>query len=440
MAGQVKSLEGYVCICAPWHISCSFSRVVPAALGAKDGEMLTFSYQARDASGKLVSGEIEAPDQQSAANILVSRNLMVVALKSGSARKGGVKRHQGKVKAQDLVVFTRQLATMMDAGLPLVQSLTALEEQTDSKTFKPILRHITEKVEQGDAFSQALAQHPKVFSRLFVSMVEAGETGGLLAEILDRVASYLEATARLKKKVKSAMSYPTIVCVIALSIALFLIVKVIPIFADIYKDFGAQLPMPTQVLIRISEVIRSYFVIVLGGLGLMIFAVVKLKHTRRGAEIWDRIKLRLPIFGKLIHKIAMSRFARTFAALLRSGVPILETLRIVGQSSGNTMVEQAVEQTAVSIERGDNLALALGQHRIFPPMLVRMVSAGEQTGKVDVMLEKISDFYDEEIEATLSGLTSLIEPLLIVFLGVVVGSIVICMFLPIFKLNQIVQF
>jgi len=402
--------------------------------------MLTFSYQARDASGKLVSGEIEAPDQQSAANILVSRNLMVVALKSGSARKGGVKRHQGKVKAQDLVVFTRQLATMMDAGLPLVQSLTALEEQTDSKTFKPILRHITEKVEQGDAFSQALAQHPKVFSRLFVSMVEAGETGGLLAEILDRVASYLEATARLKKKVKSAMSYPTIVCVIALSIALFLIVKVIPIFADIYKDFGAQLPMPTQVLIRISEVIRSYFVIVLGGLGLMIFAVAKLKHTRRGAEIWDRIKLRLPIFGKLIHKIAMSRFARTFAALLRSGVPILETLRIVGQSSGNTMVEQAVEQTAVSIERGDNLALALGQHRIFPPMLVRMVSAGEQTGKVDVMLEKISDFYDEEIEATLSGLTSLIEPLLIVFLGVVVGSIVICMFLPIFKLNQIVQF
>ena len=402
--------------------------------------MVTYAYQARDTSGKLVNGEVEAPDQQTAANILINRNLMVVVLTPSSSRKSGAKRRQGKVKSQELVVFTRQLATMMDAGLPLVQTLTALEEQTDSKSFKPILRHITEKVEQGDAFSQALAQHPKVFTKLFVSMVEAGETGGLLAEILDRVANYLEATARLKKKVKSAMSYPTIVCIIALGIALFLIVKVIPIFADIFKDFGAKLPMPTQVLIRISEIIRGYFILVTGAVGLLVFAVIKLKRTKRGTEFWDRLKLRLPVFGKLIHKIAMSRFARTFAALLRSGVPILETLRIVGQSSGNTMVEHAVEKTAASIERGDNLALALGQHKIFPPMLVRMVSAGEQTGKVDVMLEKISDFYDEEIEATLNGLTSLIEPLLIVFLGVVVGSIVICMFLPIFKLNEIVQF
>ena len=402
--------------------------------------MATFTYRARNSSGKLISGDVEAPDQQTAANTLIDRSLMVVSLKPRSSRKGGGKRYQGKVKSQDLVVFTRQLATMMDAGLPLVQSLTALEEQTDSKVFKPILHHITEKVEQGDAFSQALAVHPKVFTKLFVSMVEAGETGGLLAEILDRVATYLEATARLKKKVKSAMAYPTIVCVIALSIALFLLVKVIPIFANIYKDFGAKLPGPTQVLINISDIIRSYFVIVVVAVALAVFGIMRLKRTERGAEIWDRLKLRLPVFGKLIHKIAMSRFARTFAALLRSGVPILETLRIVGQSSGNTLVERAVEKTAASIERGDNLALALGQHTIFPPMLVRMVSAGEQTGKVDVMLEKISDFYDEEIEATLSGLTSLIEPLLIVFLGVVVGSIVICMFLPIFKLNQVVQF
>jgi type IV pilus assembly protein PilC len=254
------------------------------------------------------------------------------------------------------------------------------------------------------------------------------------------LASYLESTARLKKKVKSAMSYPVIVCFIALSIALFLIVKVIPIFAGIYKDFGAALPAPTQILIDISDIIRSYFVFAIGSMVGLIFGFVKFKQTKRGMAIWDRAKLRMPVFGKLVHKIAISRFARTFAALLRSGVPILETLRIVGQSAGNTVVERAVERTAASIERGDNLAVALGQHPIFPPMLVRMVSAGEQTGKVDVMLEKISDFYDEEIEATLSGLTSLIEPLLIVFLGVVVGSIVICMFLPIFKLNQIVQF
>jgi len=403
--------------------------------------MATFSYQARDGSGQTVSGTIDAADQAAAVSLLMNRNLMVTELKAASGVKvGGQKRFQGNVKAQDLVVFTRQLATMMAAGLPLVQSLSALEEQTESKAFKPVLHNVRERVEQGDSFSQALAQHPKVFNRLYVSMVEAGETGGLLAEILDRVASYLEATSRLKKKVKSAMTYPTIVCCIAILIALFLIIKVIPIFADIYKDFGAKLPAPTQMLINVSNVLREYFVFCVIGVGALIFLLVKLKRTKRGTEIWDRAKLRMPVFGKLIHKIAMSRFSRTFAALLRSGVPILETLRIVGQSSGNTLVEACVQQTAVAIERGDNLAAAMGQHKVFPPMLVRMVAAGEQTGKVDVMLEKISDFYDEEIEATLAALTSLIEPLLIVFLGVVVGTIVICMFLPIFKLNQIVQF
>jgi type IV pilus assembly protein PilC len=402
--------------------------------------MANFTYHARDAAGKSIGGDIESLDQQTAATQLMDRGLMVVTMRPAAGRKAGRKRHQGKVKSQDLVVFTRQLATMMDAGLPLMQTLTVLEEQTESKTFKPVLRLITDRVEQGQAFSEALSEHPKVFSRLYVSMVEAGETGGLIAEILDRLASYLESTARLKKKVKSAMSYPVIVCFIAISIALFLIIKVIPIFADIYKDFGAQLPAPTQVLINISNVIRHYFLLTIAAVAGAIYGFVQIKRTKRGGAIWDRTKLRLPVFGKLIHKVAISRFARTFAALLRSGVPILETLRIVGQSSGNSVVEDAVEKTAASIERGDNLAVAMRQHPIFPPMLVRMVGAGEQTGKVDVMLEKISDFYDEEIEAMLAGLTALIEPLLIVFLGVVVGTIVICMFLPIFKLNQIVQF
>ncbi len=236
------------------------------------------------------------------------------------------------------------------------------------------------------------------------------------------------------------MTYPVIVCFISLSIALFLIIKVIPIFGNIYKDFGAQLPGPTQLLIDLSDFIRTYLILAAGTMAGLVFGVVKFKRTRRGTALWDRTKLRLPVIGKLVHKICISRFSRTFAALLRSGVPILETLHIVGQSSGNTVVEAAVAKTANSIEHGDNLAVALGQHSIFPPMLVRMISAGEQTGKVDVMLEKISDFYDEEIEATLAGLTSLIEPLLIVFLGVVVGSFVFCMFLPIFKLSQAVQF
>ncbi|NQU09369.1 type II secretion system F family protein [bacterium] len=402
--------------------------------------MPTFSYSARDGSGKLLTGTVEATDQQAASVTLLDRELLLMSIQPVASRKPRVKRRQGKVASQDLVVFTRQLATMMDAGLPLVQTLTTLEEQTESRTLKPVLKQVTARVEQGDPFSQALAEHPKVFNRLFVSMVEAGETGGLLAEILDRVASYLEATARLKKKVKSAMTYPTIVCIIAICISLFLVMKIIPIFADIFKDFGAKLPMPTQILIHISDLLRAYFPIFVGAVGALVFAFVRIKKTRVGAAIWDRAKLRLPVFGKLIHKIAMSRFARTFAALVRSGVPILETLRIVGQSAGNVVVERAVQATAASIEKGDNLAAAMGVHAIFPPMMVRMVSAGEQTGKVDVMLEKISDFYDEEIEATLSSLTSLIEPLLIVFLGVVVGGIVICMFLPIFKLNEIVQF
>jgi type IV pilus assembly protein PilC len=365
---------------------------------------------------------------------------MVTSLRVGAPRKTSTKRLQGNVKPQDLVIFTRQLATMIDAGLPLVQTMMVLEEQTDSKALKPIIRSVLQKIEAGEAFSKALGAYPRVFTRLYVCMVEAGETGGLLAEILDRVASYLEASARLKKKVKSAMTYPTIVCFIAICISLFLMIKVIPIFADIFKDFGAKLPMPTQILIQVSNVLREYFLMVVISAGTVVFGLVKLKKTRRGTIVWDRLSLKFPIFGKLVHKVCISRFARTFAALLRSGVPILETLRIVGQSSGNTQVEIAIEKTAESIERGDNLALSLGQHAIFPPMLVRMVAAGEQTGKVDVMLEKISDFYDEEIEATLSALTSLIEPLLIVFLGVVVGTIVICMFLPIFKLNQVVQF
>ena len=402
--------------------------------------MLNFTYQARDAAGKPVVGDIEVSDRQTAATQLLESGLMVIALRPTAARKTDVKRHQGKIKSQDLVVFTRQLATMVDAGLAIVQSLTALEEQTDNKTFKLMLRDITEDVEQGQAFSVALGAYPKVFTKLYVNLVEAGETGGLLPEILNRLAGYLEATARLKRKVKSAMAYPVIVCFIAMAISLFLVLQVIPVFADIYKDFGGQLPTPTKILIGISHILRAYFLLVLGVVAAVIFGFYKFKHTKHGAAVWDRAKLRMPVFGKLIHKVAISRFARTFAALLRSGVPILETLRVVGQSSGNAVVQEALEETAAGIERGDNLSLALRQHSIFPPMLVRMVAAGEQTGKVDVMLEKLADFYDEEIEATLTALTSLIEPLLIVFLGVVVGSIVICMFLPIFKLNQIVQF
>ena len=245
--------------------------------------MPSFTYQARDPSGQAITADIEAADLQAAGAMLMDRGLMVISLRPSVKRKAGPKRQRGKVKSQDLVVFTRQLATMMDAGLPLVQSLTALEEQTDSLVLKPVLRNITEQVERGLAFSEALTEHPKVFNRLFVSMVQAGETGGLLAEILDRLASYLESSSRLKKKVKSAMTYPVIVCFIALSIALFLIVKVIPIFGNIYKDFGAQLPAPTQILITISNVIRAYFILAIASAVGLVYGLMKFQANQRRA-------------------------------------------------------------------------------------------------------------------------------------------------------------
>ncbi len=401
--------------------------------------MPQFSYTARDNAGKVVAGELDAPDEQNAIGSLLNRGLMVVNLEQKTQKKRKAK-SAGAVKTVDVVVFTRQLATMMDAGLPLVQCLTALSEQSASKALKEVLADVTAQVEKGDAFSEALARHPKVFDKLYLSMVKAGETGGLLAEILDRVAGYLEASARLRKKVKSAMSYPTIVTIVAISISIFLIVKVIPVFAGIYKDFNAKLPTPTLVLVQVSDIFRHYLPFVAIGTVVLGFGFARYKKTEQGAELWDRSKIRFPVLGKLAHKVALSRFARTFASLVRSGVPILETLHIVGQSAGNVIVAKAVTDAASNIERGENIAASLGKHPIFPPMLIRMIAAGEQTGKVDVMLEKISDFYDEEIEATLAGLTALIEPLLIVFLGVVVGGIVICMFLPIFRLSEVVKF
>jgi type IV pilus assembly protein PilC len=270
-------------------------------------------------------------------------------------------------------------------------------------------------------------------------MVKAGEHGGLLAEILDRLAGFLEATARLRKKVKSAMTYPVIVICIAFAITTFLIVKVVPIFGEIFKDFGAKLPAPTQFLIDISDFIRGNWYLLALGIGGAIFGIRYFLRSKRGKQLSDGWKLKLPVFGPLVHKICMSRFSRTFAQLIRSGVPILEVLDIVGGSSGNHVIETSIKTVTQDIEKGDNLSIALSKKKIFPPMLLRMVAAGEATGKVDTMLEKMADFWDEEIEAMLDAMTSLIEPMLIVFLGVIVGGIVIAMFLPIFKLNEIVS-
>jgi type IV pilus assembly protein PilC len=270
-------------------------------------------------------------------------------------------------------------------------------------------------------------------------MVAAGEKGGLLAEILSRLATYLENTARLRRKVKSAMMYPTVVTVVAILITIFLLVKVVPVFGDIFSSFGATLPAPTLFLIKLSNVVKKYFLLFAPGAGALVYAWFYFIKTKVGREFWDRNRIRLPIFGVIAHKICLARFTRTLASLIRSGVPILEVLQIVSQTVGNVVMEKAIKVAAGDIERGEGISVALSKHPVFPSMVIRMITAGEQTGKIDNMLERISDFLDEEIETTLSGLTALIEPILIVFLGVVVGGMVICMFLPIFKMSEIVN-
>ena len=403
--------------------------------------MMTFSYQARDAGGRIVSGIQEALNEDNAVTSLMSRGLMVLSLQR-KATAGHSRRKSTKVKETDLVLFTRQLSTMVEAGISLVQALTALYEQADPKRqggLRAVISDITARVQGGETFHESLAKHPRVFNRLFISMVKAGEHGGLLAEILDRLAGFLEASARLRKKVKSAMTYPVIVVCIAFAITTFLIVRVVPIFGEIFADFGAKLPAPTQFLIDVSNFVRGEWYFLVAGIGGTIFGVRAFLRSTRGKQLWDRWKLKLPVFGPLVHKICMSRFARTFAQLIRSGVPILEVLDIVGGSSGNHVVETAIKEVGADVEKGDNLSVSLSRKSIFPPMLLRMVAAGEATGKIDTMLEKMADFWDEEIEAMLDALTSLIEPMLIVFLGVIVGGIVIAMFLPIFKLNEVVS-
>src|SRR6266536_4901537 len=400
--------------------------------------MGSFVYVAREtASGREVRSSVEAATEQAAIAALLNRNMLVVSIQEKVGKKG--KTSGGRVALDDLVIFTRQLATMVDAGLAMVQSLQGLAEQTTHKVMRDVIKDVCTRVEGGDSFSDALQKHPKVFSRLYFCMVGAGEKGGLLAEILARLATYLENANRLRKKVKSAMMYPTVVTVVAILITIFLLVKVVPVFGEIFSSFGAELPGPTQALINISHFVQRFLIPILVAGGGAVYGWLYFIKTPVGRQFWDARRIKLPIFGSIAHKICLARFTRTLASLIRSGVPILEVLQIVSQTVGNVVMEKAIQVAGGDIERGENISAALAKHPIFPNMIIRMITAGEQTGKIDTMLERISDFLDEEIETTLSGLTSLIEPILIVFLGVVVGGMVICMFLPIFKMGEIVN-
>ena len=343
-----------------------------------------------------------------------------------------------KIKTKELPAFSRQLSAMVLAGMPVLQTLVALEDQTSDKNFKAVIVGIKNALEEGSSFSEGLARYPQIFDTLYLNMIKAGEQGGQLGETAARLASFLEASARLARRVKSAMSYPVIVLTIAIIIAIAMILFIVPVFASMFADFGAALPAPTQFLVDLSGNLKTYGIFILIGIAVIVFAFRKWKATPAGGVAWAEIVLKSPVFGEISQKVATSRFARTFAQLLKSGVPILRALEIVSGATGNKLFEKVVLNARGTVERGEPLSTALRQYKCFPTLLVHMMAAGEKTGKIDEMMQNIADFFDDEVEAMLDGLTALLEPLLMVFLGVIIGGIVISMFLPIFKMGEVV--
>jgi type IV pilus assembly protein PilC len=343
-----------------------------------------------------------------------------------------------KIASEILPSFSRQLSAMLAAGMPIVSTLEALEEQSDNSNFKAVIRSLRAGIENGSAFSDALKQFPSVFDSLYCNMVRGGETGGQLAETIARLAKFLEDSAKLRRKVKSAMMYPTIVLCVAISIALGMIIFIVPVFGEMFADFGAKLPGPTQFLLDLSDNMKQYGVFVLVGIVAAVIVFKKWKQTEAGAYKWDQITLKAPVFGELKRKVAAARFARTLGQLIQSGVPILSSLDIVSGATGSVVAERVILKAKHNVENGEPLSDAMVNQTVFPILLVRMMQAGEKTGKVDEMLDSIADFYDDEVETMLAGLTSLLEPLLMVFLGVIIGGIVMCMFLPIFKMGEVV--
>ncbi len=343
-----------------------------------------------------------------------------------------------KVNQRAIAVFTRQLATMIDAGLPLVQSLEILSSQQESKVFKNIIREIREDVEGGSTFAGALKKHPATFNELYTNLVVAGEEGGILDNILSRLANYIEKSEALKKKVKSALIYPATIVGVAVIVVMILMIFVIPVFETMFKSAGQNLPLPTLIVLTISKLIKRYVIILTPALILLFFLGKKYYQTQNGRAVIDRLLLKLPVFGPLFRKIAVARFSRTLGTLVSSGVPILDGLSIVSRTSGNRTIETAILNARASIREGETIAEPLNRSAIFPPMVIQMISVGESTGALDSMLSKIADFYEEEVDIAVANLTSLLEPFLMIFLGVVIGGVVISMYLPIFNMASAV--
>ncbi|HOW27213.1 MAG TPA: type II secretion system F family protein [Elusimicrobiota bacterium] len=403
--------------------------------------MPEFKYKARSAGGAATDGVIEAVDQKSAVDRLRSQKLIVMEINEISP---GLEEFLKKinplkptVSSKDIVLFSRQLSTLVSAGVPLVQGLTILGEQVESPVFKTVVKKVREDIESGLSIADALKKHPDAFSELYVSMIKAGEVGGILDTILERLSAYLEAAAELKSKVKGAMMYPLVVTSIAGAVTIFLLVGVIPTFQEIFSGFGAELPLPTRVIIGVSEALQNYWYLFVGIPVAIFFAIKKWIKTESGEKIFDTYTLKLPLFGPMLRKVAVAKFTRTLGTLVKSGVPILQALETVAKTSGNKVVEQALMDARESIREGERVADPLRKSGVFPAMVIQMISVGEETGNLDTMLTKIADFYDQEVDVAVKGLTSMIEPLVMVGMGIVIGGIVIAMFMPMFAMGEL---
>ena len=401
--------------------------------------MKKFKCTYRIADGSIETQSFEAAGQEELVNLLTAKNFLILSIAEEFVGRSKKKSSKKRIKQDEILIFVRQLATMIDAGVPLLQCLQALQDQLEpGSAFDSVLTSIVQKVSGGSNLSEAFAIHPKTFDVLFVSMIKAGEAGGFLPEILNKLAMHLEQSAALKRKVKSAMMYPIIVVSVAVLIVTLLIVKVIPVFENMFADFGAELPMPTQILINISHFVRNFGIFIFLALVGFFFLFKWYINTEKGRMAFDTFLLKIPIIGDLIKKVAVARFSSTLAALIGSGVSIITALEIVSTTSGNEVINKVLKNATTATERGDPVAAALNDSPFIPRMVTKMMEIGESSGRLDTMLDKISDFYTDQINAAVAGLTSMIEPLMIAFLGIVVGGIMIAMFMPIFTLSNVV--
>lgn len=402
--------------------------------------MAKFNYVAKDRDAHVITGVWEANEEALVVKELKNKNLTVISVtEEKDIKKSASTGARGKINFMDLVVFSRQLATLIDSGVSLVVGFNILEAQIENAYLKKIIVNIRSDIEGGNSLSATFAKYPNVFPPIFTNMIKAGETSGSLHEILDRLADYLERTENLKRKIKSSLTYPVIVVSLSIGIVAFLLLKVVPSFKNIFESLGGTLPLPTLILITFSNLCVKLFPFIIVALVILNFLFLRYINSEKGRINFDAFKLKLPVFGPIINKIVISRFSRTLATLVRSGVSILEALEVAGKVSGNKIIEISTEQMRVSLQGGENISEPMERTGKFPPFMVKMIAIGEQTGELEKMLSKVSDYFESQVNESLNSLTSMIEPLIITFLGVTVGSIVVAMFLPIFKITQLIS-